>query len=675
MVGMHSHGAPAPRIGIVTVAKRFLKERIDSRNPFWWTMIEAASLCDTVAGWLTLPFALARHWRDLPLVLRLRGAVADGIPVIAFDQSREHFSGMYEPITKELSTRYGCFNVVPNGHHLENEMTIHSCWSLFVPWSAYLSCWFPTHHPNVLDAGNARLAVELYHGAGAAYMSDAFPTHSSILFRRELAKFNVHFATGPETKKTAASFGPGHECYEVGYPKTDFLFRDGTPPSTVTEDCDFADKKPLVVYAPHHHASGSLSRYGAKTVRALLRADINLIVKFHGLLAAADIPMHGVRREIEGIAANDPRVRIARETEPGHYYKLADAVVGDTGSNSTGFEATLCGKPAILIRSTNVHILEDARSFEGAMAKTCDTVDTLEELPAAIAKALLLPEAVLRERRTAASAFLYNPGSATRAVVDALASLIEPAGTRPDTGLNISVVIPAYNEEKWIGECLRSVLALEDGSIAEIIVVDNGSTDRTADIARSFPRVTVVSETKKGVTRARQKGLDVAKGDLYAAIDSDVRIDRLWVAAVKRRFSSEPDLVSLGGPYQYYDLIAWKRAVLWTLEKTFATARALFRRPKMVYARGGNTVYRVDALRTVGGFSVGIDFYGEDRDTLQRLRQAGRSDFDNALCAGASARRLNREGFFRTILIAKANAVWQHLMEKPLIVKKESDWR
>src|SRR5207302_647488 len=86
--------------------------------------------------------------------------------------------------------------------------------------------------------------------------------------------------------------------------------------------------------------------------------------------------------------------------------------------------------------------------------------------------------------------------------------------------MNISVVIPAYNEEKYIGQTLESVISNAPENLLEIIVVNNASTDKTSAIASAFPKVKVVDEPKKGLTRARQAGLNAAQGDVLAYIDA-----------------------------------------------------------------------------------------------------------------------------------------------------------
>jgi len=93
--------------------------------------------------------------------------------------------------------------------------------------------------------------------------------------------------------------------------------------------------------------------------------------------------------------------------------------------------------------------------------------------------------------------------------------------------MTISVVIPAYNEEKCIGACLENVIKYAPDNLKEIVVVNNASTDKTAEIASKFPKVRVVFEPDKGLTKARQAGLMAAEGDLVAYVDATA-----WCPAV-----------------------------------------------------------------------------------------------------------------------------------------------
>ena len=95
--------------------------------------------------------------------------------------------------------------------------------------------------------------------------------------------------------------------------------------------------------------------------------------------------------------------------------------------------------------------------------------------------------------------------------------------------MNISVVVPAYNEEQYIAACLSSILNQKNEALHEIIVVDNASTDATAQIAASYPGVRVVLEQNKGLPYARQRGLEEAVGDIVAYIDADTKVRPGWL--------------------------------------------------------------------------------------------------------------------------------------------------
>src|ERR1700683_4962510 len=97
--------------------------------------------------------------------------------------------------------------------------------------------------------------------------------------------------------------------------------------------------------------------------------------------------------------------------------------------------------------------------------------------------------------------------------------------------MTISVVIPAYNEEKYIGACLENIIKFEPENLLEIIVVNNASTDGTAEAA-AFPKTRVVNEPHKGLTWARQRGLLEARGDLIVCVDADSLMPEDWFAKV-----------------------------------------------------------------------------------------------------------------------------------------------
>jgi glycosyltransferase involved in cell wall biosynthesis len=229
--------------------------------------------------------------------------------------------------------------------------------------------------------------------------------------------------------------------------------------------------------------------------------------------------------------------------------------------------------------------------------------------------------------------------------------------------MNISIVIPAYNEEKYIGDCLRSIVANRTDEILEIIVIDNASTDDTAMVAQQFPGVHVVHEPQKGLTRARQRGLMETKGELIAYLDADTRMPPGWVATVKKEFAKHPEMVSLSGPFHYYDLPPSKKILaegLWTL-----TAMPTFWMVGFMVL-GANFVAKREALVHVGGFDTTITFYGEDTDIARRLSKAGKVRFSMGFFIIGSGRRLLEEGITRSFSRYAMNYFSTALRHKPL---------
>jgi len=117
--------------------------------------------------------------------------------------------------------------------------------------------------------------------------------------------------------------------------------------------------------------------------------------------------------------------------------------------------------------------------------------------------------------------------------------------------MRISLVIPAYNEEKFIGACLESVIR-QTRQPDEIIVVDNNCTDRTIEIAKQYP-VQIVYESERGIIQARNAGFSAASGDIIARTDADTLLPPQWVETVLRTFG-RGNVDAVGGSSSMYDM-------------------------------------------------------------------------------------------------------------------------
>ena len=234
--------------------------------------------------------------------------------------------------------------------------------------------------------------------------------------------------------------------------------------------------------------------------------------------------------------------------------------------------------------------------------------------------------------------------------------------------MTLSFVVPAYNEERYLPDCLRSILKETAGRHdVEIIVVNNASTDRTRDVALTFPGVRVVDEPRKGLPHARQAGFLASSGRLIANVDSDSRLPEGWVAQVLRTFAEDASLVTLSGPLVYYDLSPREsllvRVFYATAWLTYALNRYVLRVGSMV--QGGNFVVTREALESIGGFNLDLTFYGEDTDLARRMPQVGRVLFTFDLKMFSSARRLKKEGIFTMAWRYSANYLWTLFLKRP----------
>jgi len=190
----------------------------------------------------------------------------------------------------------------------------------------------------------------------------------------------------------------------------------------------------------------------------------------------------------------------------------------------------------------------------------------------------------------------------------------------PGAGPAVSLVIPVYNAEKTLRECLSRVYASTSRDF-EVVIVDDGSTDTSASIAATFPVRVVPTAGRVGPAAARNLGARVAEGHVLFFIDSDVMVRPDTIARLRTRFEQQDELDGLCGvqavEMRHRDLVSqyknlWMR---WTyLRRTgdvalFYTTAAAIRRERFLEA---------------GGFDQG---YGtpnvEDTDFGHRLARLG----------------------------------------------------
>ena len=227
--------------------------------------------------------------------------------------------------------------------------------------------------------------------------------------------------------------------------------------------------------------------------------------------------------------------------------------------------------------------------------------------------------------------------------------------------MTISVVIPAHNEEKYLGACLEHLLAHRSPDVIEVIVVDNASADRTSRVAASFPGITVLREGRKGAPFARERGFRASRVELVAFIDADVLVPEGWFTKAQEAFREDPEAVGVTGPYHYHDLPPFRRFCT----NALCDMSGLVHSVTGAQLWGGNCVIRRDALEKIGGFDTTIAFYGDDVNTGRRLSDVGTVLHLPALTVSSSARRLKGQGMVKTGMAYLMNSLSELILHRP----------
>jgi glycosyltransferase involved in cell wall biosynthesis len=175
----------------------------------------------------------------------------------------------------------------------------------------------------------------------------------------------------------------------------------------------------------------------------------------------------------------------------------------------------------------------------------------------------------------------------------------------------VSVITPVYNGERFLEAALRSLFAQEYPAF-ESIVVDDGSTDGSAEIARSFPEVRYVRQENQGRPAACNTGAAEARGELIAWLDSDDVLppDKLGLQA--GFLEEHPDVGGVLGRQKV--MLEEFDAPPWMKEEA---ERSVSQEVPFV-----SLMIRAPALAAAGGFDPNFR-YAEDRDLLVRLREQG----------------------------------------------------
>ncbi len=189
-----------------------------------------------------------------------------------------------------------------------------------------------------------------------------------------------------------------------------------------------------------------------------------------------------------------------------------------------------------------------------------------------------------------------------------------------DKNLTTSVVIPAYSEKENIGKLLDA-LQTQTRIPDEVIVVDDGSNDRTVEIAKAYKGVTLIEGPHEGVNAARHKGTLGAKADIVVQTDADCVPPRDWIEKIVSRFETDRELIGLTGNVYDYKGRIFEGITAWIANLIFP-------------GTGSITAYRRDAYLKTSGYNRAIPVhFGGDVEFWRRLNKEGKCIHDTSIVA------------------------------------------
>jgi glycosyltransferase involved in cell wall biosynthesis len=184
--------------------------------------------------------------------------------------------------------------------------------------------------------------------------------------------------------------------------------------------------------------------------------------------------------------------------------------------------------------------------------------------------------------------------------------------------IRVSVIIPALNEEEMIGKCLESLAeSCYPLDRFEVILVDNGSTDHTLEIARSFStrlRLTILQRPGVNISAVRNLGAAAAKGEVLAFLDADCSVPANWIENVASNLASDSAGV-IGGNITIPEDSGW-------VARTWFQVAYAPKDGEVAYVPSGNMLMKSSTFMQIGGFNETIKT-SEDCELCSRARGEG----------------------------------------------------
>jgi len=224
--------------------------------------------------------------------------------------------------------------------------------------------------------------------------------------------------------------------------------------------------------------------------------------------------------------------------------------------------------------------------------------------------------------------------------------------------VDVSVIVPAYNEEKYIGACLAAIKRQKFSGTFEVIVGDGDSTDNTQKISRDYG-ARVVEEEYGTASGGRFAGSKVARGKIYIFTSSDTIPCQGWIQNIYNAFEDKHVAWVVGGvrPLEGNLPEYCGAGVL----NFFA---AVLNRFGLAYVNGDNVAARASAYWKCGGFNPVLKT-SEDTDLGMKLMKCGRFEYAFGATVLISMRRVRKWGYWNFAAFHTKNFVSTHFLKAP----------
>lgn len=366
-------------------------------------------------------FILLKFW-VLFTILKVKGR-----KTVVYNMHQDYFFDLFKDIYCKL-LKNGIevyFSIPRNSDHIKDYLLLNGLVpdsyiisnkiSPFIPFDMFI-CAEVTGPDFPFKLLKSTKKVEIYHGTGVYNLYEK----GSVLSR-----FDVHFAVGPMyhdfLKQTYEKYPRKHSVYNVGYPKTDRLFK--SVDEKLKKKYNPENRK-TILYAPHWNEHGSLHAFSEEIIITLSSFNATVLVKPHNYLYT-QFPEKNWKKKFKELEKKHDNIRFVTEADTQLMYPFSDIMITDTGTTAA-FEYSLLHKPLVVFKEELWFDKRDHVDIERAIVDTalCFTSQTelkqvLNDLFHEEKSSALLKEQ--KEKQTEMTEkYLYNIGKATETAVDVI---------------------------------------------------------------------------------------------------------------------------------------------------------------------------------------------------------------------------------------------------------------